>query len=100
MFSNDDFTNLQRRVGELENRTEALEIRMDGVQEYQKNVANALAQLKKRKFFATDITERNWMIYSAATYLKWTPRAIAGKFNLTTQQISKIVNAINVQYGY
>ena len=99
MYSEDDFRNLQQRVGELENKTHALEIRMDDVEMYQKNVANALAKLKKRNFFAADIIERNWLIYCAANYLKWDIRVIADKFNLTSQQISNIVNEMNAQYG-
>jgi hypothetical protein len=100
MISDEQYYDLKLRVGELENKTSALETRMDLVEDYQRNVASALAKLKKRTFFASDIVERNWMIYCAATYLKWDFRVIAKKFNLTTQQIGNIVNSMCTQYGY
>jgi hypothetical protein len=80
------------------NRLSALEIRVDGIEEYQKQIANALMKLKKRDYGYENKGERNWMIYAAETLLKWSRKKIAGIFNLTEVQVGNIINEISFQY--
>lgn len=91
--------NIEARLGELENRMSAVEIRVSSTEEYQRSVANALDKLGKKRFFYSDMEERNWMIYCAINYLRWNKKVVSDIFNITTQQVGNIVNDMNIQYG-
>lgn len=85
---------------ELKNRITAVEIRMTHVETYQTKIANALAKLKKSKFYFEDIEERNWLIYTAETYLKWSRKKLSKEFNLSVSQIGSIIKEISTEYAY
>lgn len=82
----------EERIGELENRMDAVEIRVGDTEEFQKNISKALDKLGKKNYSFKDIEERNWMIYCAVNYLKWSRKVAADRFNISSQQVGNIMN--------